>query len=371
MEMQWQKLDVNLEKGTLLDEGRDVSSLHFECQRIRVGCAVLRAGIVGHVFTLEERRGQGLGRIVMEDTLRRMEARRHDIAYLFGIPHYYVKFGYTTVQHYYGTVLDLARVQPKPVAGFRARRMRRQDLSAVMRLYEGDNRARAGAFVRDRRYWTRGAASRGMDQGICCLDARGRLAGYAKWGGQFFHARMVAAELLDRALVVPEVATTSAASAGALLHELAQMAGRQERSALIFLGPPDHALSAAMYELGGQQRRSVMPAGGVQARIIRFMPLMEKLQAEFSALYQQSALCGRRAEATVLTPMGGVRIAASGRQVRVSAASRGGLSMSAQELVAHIFGFGPPPEAPGASGLLLRTVFPQRTAHSWPLDEPA
>ena len=371
MEMRWERVHENLEKGALMDDGREVSWLVLECQRIRIGHAVVRAGIVGHVFTLETRRGEGLGRIVMDDTLLRMEARRHDIAFLFGIPHYYYKFGYTTVQHYYGTTLDLSRRQPPRVAGMSGRRMRRQDLAAVMRLYERDNAARTGAFVRARHYWTLGAAARGMNQGILCVDDRGRPAGYAKWGGEFFHARLVAADLLERALVVPEAAAPDPEAAGALLRELACVAARRGRSALIFLGPPDHPVSAAMYGLGGQHRRALVPAGGVQARILRFMPLMEKLQAEFTALYRESALCGRPAQATVLTPMGGVRFGANGRQVRVSEAARGGLAMSAQDLTAHIFGFGPPPEAPGGAGLLLRTLLPQRIAHSWPLDEPA
>ncbi len=137
----------------------------------------------------------------------------------------------------------------------------------------------------------------------------------------------------------------------------------------MFLGPPDCVLSAAMYALGGQQRRGLVPAGGVQARIIRFMPLMEKLAPEFSRLYRESALGGRRAEASILTPMGGVRLAADGERVSVSPAE-GGLKMPAQDLTEHVFGFRSAPDAPGDGGLLLWTVLPERTAHSWPLDEP-
>ena len=369
MEMQWRKMGGGLEKAALVDEGQEVSYLHFECQRIRIGRAVVRAGIVGHVFTLEERRGQGLGRIVMEDALRRMEARRHDIAFLFGIPDYYRKFGYTTVQPHQATVLDLWHRQPQKTAGFRCRRYRPADLPDVMRLYNRDNALRTGAFVRSRAYWTRGAARRGMDRCTLCRDVRGRPVGYAKWGGTFFHARLMAADLLERALVVPEAAAAGRAAAGALLHELARIAARQEKSAVVFLGPPDSSLSAEMFALGGQQRRGLVPGGGVQARIIRFMPLMEKLADELSRLYRGSALGGRRAEASVLTPMGGVRLSADGERVGVEP-SEAGLEMSAQALIEHVFGFRQPPEAPGAAGLLLRTLLPERTAHSWPLDEP-
>jgi len=369
MKMRWQKMGEGLEKGALVDEGREVSWLHFECQRVRIGRAVVRAGIVGHVFTLEERRRQGLGRIAMEDALRRMESRRHDIAFLFGIPGYYRKFGYTTVQHYHAAVLDLWRRRPQKVPGLRCRRYRPADLPAVMRLYNRDNALRTGAFVRNRAYWTRGAARRGMDRCICCRDARGRPVGYAKWGGTFFHARLMAADVLERALVVPEAAAAGPDAAGALVHELSRIAALQEKSALVFLGPPGSALSAAMYALGGQQRRGMVPAGGVQARIVRFMPLMEKLAPEFSRLYRSSALRGRAAEASVLTPMGGLRLEADGERVQVAAAEDG-LEMSARDLIEHVFGFRAPPEAPGEAGLLLRSLFPEKTGHSWPLDEP-
>ncbi len=369
MHMLWRKIGGGVERAALVEDGRELSWLHFECRRIRVGRAVVRAGIVGHVFTLEERRGQGLGRIVMEDALRRMEARRHDIAFLFGIPVYYRKFGYTTVQHYHATVLDLWRRRPPKVSGLRCRRYRPADLPAVMRLYNRDNALRTGAFVRDRTYWTRGAARRGMDRCTVCRDARGRLAGYAKWGGTFFHARLMAPDLLERALVVPEAVAAGPEAAGALLHELARIADREEKSAIVFLGPPDCELSAAMYALGGQQRRGLVPAGGMQARIVRFMPLMEKLAPEFSRLYEESALRGRSAEASVLTPMGGVRLAADGERAAASPAEDG-LEMSAQDLIEHVFGFRPPPELPGDGGLLLKTLLPERIGHSWPQDEP-
>jgi hypothetical protein len=370
MQVRWQRLGEGLEKAVLVDGGREASWLHFESQRIRIGRAPVRAGIVGHVFTLEERRGRGLGRVVMEEALRHMEARRHDIAFLFGIPHYYRKFGYTTVHHYYATVLDLWRSRPERVAGFRLRHYRPEDLPTLMRLYGRDNALRTGAFARSRAYWTRGAAARRMDTCTCCHDARGRLAGYAKWGGTLFHARLMAPDVMERALVVAEAAAADAPAAAALLGELARIAEREGRSALVFTGPPDHALSAAMYALGGQQRRGLVPAGGVQARIVRLMPLMGKLAAEFSRLYRRSALRGRRAAAAIRTPMGGVRLRADGREVHVEPTGGAGLEMSPQDLIEHLFGYRPPPEAPGEAGLLLRTLLPERIAHAWPLDEP-
>src|SRR5450830_265042 len=59
--------------------GTEVSWLIALTARIRIGREVVKAGIVGHVETLEDCRHRGYGSRVMEATLTRFAARKCDI----------------------------------------------------------------------------------------------------------------------------------------------------------------------------------------------------------------------------------------------------------------------------------------------------
>ncbi len=269
-----------------------------------------------------------------------------------------------------------------------------------MKIYDGDNRRRTGAFVRDRRYWTEGAARRGMGRCLVGVEEGGRIVGYAKWGGRFFHAKLIAREGLDdregldKMLVVPEAGARNIDAARAILSGLARLARRRPFAGIIFLGPPDHAMSELMYSLGGQTRRAVVPAGGVQARIVNLVPFLGKLRSELSERCRGSPFEKTAASVSISTDMGCVRICVRGGKVSVSPGTRNGLPgtarpfgvqqaarpsgrsrsgdlrMSARDLIEHVFGFTSAPVLPGIKGRFLRTLFPVQTAHSWPLDEP-
>jgi len=262
MKVEWSTVAPNLEKGVIDEQGRDIASTLLTCQWIQIGGAPVKAGIVGHVFTAEDRRGQGLGRRIMDASLERMRAKRCPISFLFGIPKYYIKLGYAVIQHYYATMLACGQPLAMP-PGFSSRRYAAADLPAVMRIYRACNRFRTGTFVRGKALWESATgAARLLDGSLCAVDARGKLKGYAKIGAAMnpaepkpmFHARYMAREGLEDVLVVPEAAAVDAAAAQALLAALYEEAARQGRGRMLFLGPPDHELAQAMYGCGGAHR---------------------------------------------------------------------------------------------------------------------
>ena len=261
----------DMEKGAIVENGRDVSSTLLMTQTIRVGCARLRAGIVGHVFTAEDQRGKGLANTVMTSAIERMRTRRDHIAFLLGIPRYYERFGYVTVEHYYATLLA-CRGTPAGAPGVTVREYRQEDLGAVMAVHALDNRYRTGSLTRSHEVWTKGPVTRGLRSCVVAVDSRDRLCGYAPYAGEgFFFARLMAASDLATSLVVQEAGVRNRAAADALLAHLHTVASARNLQHLLFLGPPDHPLSQAMYQHGGQSRKAVVPDnGGAQARFVRF-----------------------------------------------------------------------------------------------------
>lgn len=353
------------------EDGRELSWLILLCQRIHIGRATVRAGIVGHVFTPEEHRKKGYGRVVMLATLDAMAQRGYEIGFLFGIPHYYLKHGYSVVEHYYATVLELGRCKVEEVSGLKSDRYCPADLPGVMRLYDSYSRRRTGAFVRDRDLWSLESSRKALERCLCVKNSGGKVVGYAKWDGKFFYTRLIGRDCMERMLVVPEAVGANARAAQGLLFALAGVARAEGRDGILFLGPPDNALSIAMYNLGGQNRRAIVPSGGAQAKIVNLIPLLKKLRGDFSARCEGSIFRREPISVRVGTDMGPVDLSAIGGKVRV-APGRGrkfDWKVTAQELIRYIFGFCPPPELPGAKGLFLKTIFPRQIAHSWAPDE--
>jgi hypothetical protein len=357
-------------KGAIIEDGREVSSTLLMTQTIRIGCARLRAGIVGHVFTAEDQRGKGLAGAVMASAIERMAAQGNHIAFLLGIPSYYTRFGYVTVEHYYATLLA-CRGAPHGVRGASVREYRKEDIGAVMAIHALDNRYRTGSFIRSREVWTKGPVTRGLNSCVVTVDSRDRLCGYALYAGEgFFFTRLMAGSDFATSLVVQEAGVRNQAASDALLAHLYTVAAARKLQHILFLGPPDHPLSQAMYERGGQFRKAVVPDnGGAQARFVRFNETFAGLAKEFTRRCCAAVSLPARTSVSIATDMGSVRLSWDGRRIICTQCRRPYLRMSSQDLIRHIFGFMPPPEHDSPAGALLKALFPLQYAHTWPHDE--
>ncbi len=360
---------VGMEKGAVLDNGREVSSTLLMTQAIRVGCARLRAGIVGHVFTAEDQRGKGLAATLMRSALERMHQHGNHIAFLLGIPSFYQRFGYTTVAHYYATLLA-CRAAPTGAPGIPVRTYQDSDIDGVRAVASLDNRHRTGTLVRSRDAWLRGPVSKGLSTCCVAVTAGGRVCGYALYADpEQFYARLMAGADLAASLVVQEAGVRDAAAAEALLAHLHALAGSRARANILFLGPPDHLLSRAMYARGGQLRQAIVPDnGGAQARFVGFHDTFSALTREFTRRCRESRSLPRRASVAIGTEMGAVRIAWDGRAVRCTACSHDDVTMRSRDLVRCVFGFALHGQN-GPHTSLLDTLFRAEHAHTWPYDE--
>src|SRR5213083_2629485 len=80
----------------LMLEDRSVSWLWIVPFTIRIGRAAVRMDGIGGVNTREGCRRRGYSRRVLEATVERMRQGDAALSMLYGIPHFYPKFGYAT-----------------------------------------------------------------------------------------------------------------------------------------------------------------------------------------------------------------------------------------------------------------------------------
>jgi hypothetical protein len=205
----------------------------------------------------------------------------------------------------------------------------------------------------------------------CAVVSRNdrKITGYVKWGlRNHFFARYMCREGLENVLVVQEAGAEDIETAEALLHYLRKTAARQNRSRILFTGPPDHLLSRAMYARGAQFRQAIVPHGGAQARFIRFHDCFRTLEHEFARRCTGAGL--KSGTLRIRTGIGNVGIRL--KQGRVTCSSlirRVDITMEPRELIQHLFGTIKPPCMEKKKGRMLRALFPRDHACTWPHDE--
>ena len=120
---------------------------------MRIGRAEVRMDGIGGVATPEEHRNKGYSRQVLEAAVDHMLAGDAPISTLYGIPHYYPKFGYATLGPEYTIELQQLDARDEIPASLTVRQGTLGDLPAVQRLYREETARAYGALVRDDDWW--------------------------------------------------------------------------------------------------------------------------------------------------------------------------------------------------------------------------
>jgi len=79
----------------LLLEGRPISTCAIIPLTLRIGAATVRMDGIGMVGTLPQYRGRGYARRLLSAALAHMAAGDAALTMLYGIPNFYLQFGYT------------------------------------------------------------------------------------------------------------------------------------------------------------------------------------------------------------------------------------------------------------------------------------
>ena len=353
----------------MLLNGKHVSGLIINDLQMRIGRAVVHMGGIGGVHTAREHRMKGYSRQVSEYANEYMLKRGYDVSLLFGIQHFYHKFGFACCLPAYRLTLP-TRIAERVKAerslergpSVKVRRARKKEFSRIRTIYNQQYADRTGTVVRPRR-WAgfRMGSSWGSKTVTLVAATRGRILSYAGFDDR--EDAMNVFELAGDPRTYP-----------ALLAALVREAVRRRVENIAFFLPPDDGFTVYARRFGGRLETTCHYTGGGMARIINLVALFEKLTPELSARLGGSALAGRRAPFVLKTDVGAVALTAREGQVRVSPAVRGRkpvVSIPQHRLSQLLFGFrtvadvAPEPGVRVPTGLreLLDVLFPLHWAH--------
>jgi predicted acetyltransferase len=295
--------------------GRVAAAMVMGPRMMRFGPVKVPAMTIGPVGTHDAFRKRGFAAAAMDDASAYMAENGYLIAYLWGIPDFYYRFGYYPymVPCHVTLKRDAARKEALPG---RLRAMRRKDLPAVRRLYEAVTAGRICAAARDKAVWDwllgPGSHTWTFRKPRVILDAHGRTCGYitVNIGSQWHQGEVVVRQ--------------DEASCRAALGAIAREARRREVKEVTFPLPWDDALAVLLRQFVGAEFKMVPgPTGGPLMKVVDFPALMRRLQPLFSRRWQAANTALRGARFTMETEDGAVGIAAGPDGVSVDAPGAG------------------------------------------------
>lgn len=195
----------------LVDEsGRAAAAMSLYDVFLRLEGKKLRLGGVGSFTVAPELRKRGLGRRLMDEVHAWLSAEGYDGAVLFSAigPGYYARMGYEhlptqSLEADVGRHWTPERVSSTPPA---LRDFRREDLSAVMSLYNMAASAQRMALLRDEEYWDIELLREGLSRERFCAYPHPRPFLVGEREGRIASYMRSARSLKDGALVVLEYA---------------------------------------------------------------------------------------------------------------------------------------------------------------------
>ena len=169
-------------KVALLRGDEELSWAQVVPMTMQCGQARLRMDGIGGVETPEKHRYKGYSRRVLEAAVEFMTAGDAVLSTLYGIPHFYPKYGFATLGPEY--VLEPIRLDERNAlpAGASVRSGAPGDLPALQRLYRQETTRAYGPLVRDDDWWTWGEMEKALqpDAGeIVVVERDGLVVGYA------------------------------------------------------------------------------------------------------------------------------------------------------------------------------------------------
>ncbi len=239
------------------------SVCHFTQQ---IGNAKVRMGGIQSVGTDPKHRFKGYSRRVMEGSLAWMRAEGFDTAMLYGILHFYPKYGYAEAfpDIEFSTSTTVAgNVAPY---GYRFENMKPEHMAAVLKLYHRNNAGRTGPTRRELKHYKPFETGKGRKPIMkVAFDKKKKLVGY------FFYAFMQGDP------VVNEIGYASPEVYPDLLHEIGRIARNLRLERINFNLSEDDAFMAYVQPLGFRKSMFFRKDGGGMVRMINIPNTMKKV----------------------------------------------------------------------------------------------
>jgi len=305
-------------------DGRIVSYVRVSERPIRIGFAVVRMGGIGAVSTRSEYCNRGYSTALLWDAVRYMEREGYDLSMLFtGIPRHYAKVGWATFPAHNFSVVpgDPPPLEtPYVVRDFDERR----DLDAVIEIYNRYNAERTGTMARPRRYW---------------LDNHSRVMGVlpiwvAETDGKVVAFMCGTPTRMDALAYLPEHREAIMPICARVMHE------GQEALRSVVSGAPEtrHGRksepritgelpkSHPALELLAQWSPRPLEHGeseGMMLRVIRLVPLMQKVAPVLERRLSHAGLLPRRRTICLREQGAAARVVIDGNHLHVEAGDDG------------------------------------------------
>jgi predicted acetyltransferase len=255
-------------KIALNDGQKDVSWLWLVDMDISFGGHPVKTGGIAGVGTPNEHRGKGYSRQVLSASTSFMKKNKVPLGLLYGIRHYYTKYGYASVYPFYKATVPVffAKHVPEP-KGCTFRRIEEKDMPLLVKLYnkvcwpKTGMRARS---VKTYKSFRKGTHWMAVPDPVGVFK-KGELAAYA------------VLDVKADGIEISEVAARSYDDQMALLHYLTAEAIQRNASEIVIHTAPDDPFIAACRPFGGEVRIPYDANGGPMARIIHLESFLTQI----------------------------------------------------------------------------------------------
>lgn len=343
---------------------------------IRVGRASLRMDGIGGVETPEQHRNRGYSRRVLEAAVDAMTAGDAVLSTLYGIPHFYPKYGYATLGPEYTIAPASLDERSDLPGGFAAREGAPGDLPALQRLYRDETACAVGPVVRDDDWWVWGKMSKALESGageVRVVERAGRVAGYAWRASECWWMEQISRDR-PPALRIGEAFAADLEAAAAVLAMCRRWATELALPALTLAIPPDCRVGSAAQLQNARVTALYGDEAEFMGRSTGLRALMRAMLPELDARWRVAGL----PPFAVTIATGGERATLSGDEtgVAVDAGQPGDIEVRLDPgTVARLVLGGFEPElalarvgVPAAMMRVLESLFPKRVPYIYPAD---
>ena len=321
----------------VLVDGKVVAGAGIFDIPVRYGQAVLRLGGVGDVVTDPDEQGKGYSRACMNDVLALLAGERFDVSLLYGIPHYYHRFGYRTAVTYSMHGFNPQDVEAHTPTSLLTQRIRRRDLAEMAALYQRTIGRYDLSVVREEIDWQYHFREGRMQDGYALWERSGELLAYVLIGrGWDDDSRMLSAM---------EVATSERADAyEGILALMSREAKQRFRQRVQLHIPQDGPFARyCLYKKRITWHRKTYYESGPMLRIVDFDGLFGKIAGTLSARWRQAPHNTAPESITLRCSLGQVTLVPDdgNLDVQLGGASGSVLDVPNESLTELVMGFRP------------------------------
>ena len=343
---------------------------------IRIGRAEVRMDGIGGVATPEEHRHRGYSRRVLEAAVDLMTAGEAPLSMLYGIPHFYPRYGYATLGPEYTIAPVSLDERAELPASYVARDGRPGDLAALQRLYRDEIACAVGPVARDDTWWVWRKLERALAPGtdeVRVVERDGRIVGYA-WRASFCWWMQHIAEDRPPALRIGEAFAADLDAAEAVLAMCRRWARALDQPVLALAIPPDGRVGRATQLQNCRTTALYGDESEYMGRTTGLHALLRAIVPELDSRWRAAGLAPFTA--TIATGVERVTVSGDETGIAVDAGVPGGFAMALDPgTVARLALGGFDPELtlarhdlPADMMRVLAVLFPKRTPYIYPAD---